>query len=205
MRTLFDDIWAWSVYSKQKRLDFNGHVLRGEDATVLVDPPALEEEDLEKLLREPAPFHVLLTNKDHWRESEAVRRQLEAEVWIHEADAGLLERAPDHTFIDGQDLPGGVRALHVPDSKSPGETALYLRRHDGVLILGDALIGYPVGEVSLLPDDKYADPARAREGIRVLLEPSYQTLLVGDGISIFRNGRDAVQRFLERDPSAGGL
>jgi len=204
MRTLFEDIWAWSVYSKQKRLDFNGHVLRGEQATILVDPPALDEDDLEKIRREPAPFHILLTNKDHCRDSQALRRQLDAELWIHEADAGLLENAPDHTLTDGQLLPGGLRALHVPDNKSPGETAFFLDRHDGVLILGDALIGYPIGEVSLLPRDKYADAARAKEGIRVLLGPQYQTLLLGDGASIFRNGRDAVQRFLQRDDPATG-
>lgn len=199
MRSLFEDIWTWSVYSKEKRLDFNGHVLFDKDATVVVDPPALEEGDLEKIGRAAAPFHIILTNKDHCRESRAVRQQLQAEIWIHEADAGLLAEPPDRTFTDGESLPGGLRALHVPDNKSPGETALHLNRHGGILILGDALIGRPVGELSLLPEGKYADPRKAKEGIRALLEPSYTTVLVGDGTSIFRNGRDAVQRFLDRD------
>ena len=199
MRTLFEDIWGWSIYSKQKRLDFNGHVLCGQDGTVLVDPPALEEGDLDKIRRCPAPFHIVLTNKDHCRESQAARQQLQAEIWIHEADAGLLEDPPDRTFTGSESLPGGLRALHVPDNKSPGETAFHLNRHEGILILGDALIGYPIGELSLLPGDKYADHHKAKEGIRALLEPSYQTVLVGDGASIFRNGREAVQRFLERD------
>jgi len=199
MRTLFEDIWAWSVYSKEKRLDFNGHVLSGRDGTVVVDPPALEESDLESLRRAPAPFHVVLTNKDHYRDSQAIRLQLQAEIWIHEADAGMLEEPPDRTFTDGESLPGGLRAVHVPDNKSPGETALHLDRHGGILILGDALIGQPIGELSMLPENKYADHRKAKEGIRALLEPSYLTVLVGDGASIFRNGRDAVQRFLDRD------
>ncbi len=94
MRTLFEDIWGWSIYSKQKRLDFNGHVLWDRDGTVLVDPPALEEDDLKKIRRCPAPFHIVLTNKDHCRESQAAKQRLQAEVWIHEADAGLLAGCP---------------------------------------------------------------------------------------------------------------
>ncbi len=199
MRNLFDDIWSWSVYSKQKRLEFNGYLLCGQDGTVLVDPPALEEGDLASIRRGQAPFHILLTNKDHCRESQAAKQQLQADIWIHEADAEMLEVPPDRTFVGGDSLPGGLLALQVPDNKSPGETALYFQGHEGVLILGDALIGSPVGELSLLPEGKYADHRKAKEGIRVLLEPTYRTVLVGDGVSIFRNGREAVQRFLEID------
>lgn len=199
MRSLFEDVWGWSIYSKQKRLDFNGYALSGPDGTVVVDPPPLDEDDLEKIRRFPGPFHILLTNKDHCRESQSAKQQLQADVWIHEADAGLLADAPDRTFVDGESLPCGFRAVHVADNKSPGETAFHLQRHDGILILGDALIGYPIGELSLLPAEKYADPQKAKEGIRAFLEFEFQTVLVGDGASIFRNGREAVQRFLERD------
>jgi hypothetical protein len=197
MRVCFEDVWSWSVYSNEKRLDFNGYVIRGEEETVLVDPPEPVPEDMEKLRLEPQPYHIVLTNRDHLRAAEGLRGQLGARLWIHEADAEGLDTTPDATFQDGDELPGGMRAVHVPDSKSPGETALYLARHDGILILGDALIGNPIGELRLLPDSKFADPAKARRGIEVLLDLSYGTVLVGDGTSIFRNGRDAVRRFLE--------
>jgi hypothetical protein len=199
MKPLFEDVLSWSVYSKQKRLDFNGHLLRSEKETVIVDPPPMEPDDREKLHREARPFHILLTNKDHQRDSQELRRQLEAEIWIHEADAGMLDEPPDRTFQDGERLPGGLRAVHVPDNKSPGDTAFHLDRHEGILILGDTLIGHPIGELSLLPEEKFADVEKARAGIRVLMDLSYEIVLVGDGLSIFRNGRDAVQRFLERE------
>ena len=83
MRTLFEDIWGWSIYSKQKRLDFNGQVMCGQDGTVLVDPPALEEGALDKIRRGPAPFHIVLTNKDHCRESQRAHAQGEYDLPVH--------------------------------------------------------------------------------------------------------------------------
>ena len=196
---LFDDLWTWSVFSEEKKLDFNGCLFRGSDGTVLIDPPHMEATDWGELSRESGSFHILLTNKDHLREAPRFRDELGAQIWIHEADADLLGASADVRFEDGERLPGGLRAVHVPDNKSPGETAFHLERHGGVLILGDALIGDPPGRLRLLPEAKYADVVRARQGLRVLLEPSYEVLLVGDGTPIRKGGREAVRRFLEAD------
>ena len=82
-------------------------------------------------------------------------------------DAGSVEIEVDSTFDDGDALAGFLKAVHVPDNKSPGETALYWQQRK-ILIIGDALIGKPPGDVSLLPKEKYADIMLAREGIGVL-------------------------------------
>ncbi len=199
MHRLFDDLWTWSVFSPEKGLEFNGCLFRGPAGTVLVDPPRMEEADLERLAGEGGPCHILLTNKDHLRDGPRCREKLGAQLWIHEADADLLGTSVDTTFHDGERLPGGLRALHVPDNKSPGETAFHVDRHGGVLVVGDALIGDPPGQLRLLPETKYADLRRTRESLRVLLEPTYETLLVGDGTSIHEGGREAVRRFLEAE------
>jgi hypothetical protein len=49
-----------------------------------------------------------------------------------------------------------------------------------------------------MPAEKYADVDKAKQGIRVLLKYLYESVLVGDGVSILTGGRQAVQDFLER-------
>jgi glyoxylase-like metal-dependent hydrolase (beta-lactamase superfamily II) len=108
-----------------------------------------------------------------------------------------MEIKIDRAFKDGDLLPGGMKAIHIPDAKSPGESPLFLDRGKGILILGDALIGKPPGRLNLMPPEKYKDPSKAREGIRVLLNHTFDAILVGDGASILTGGRRAIEEFLK--------
>jgi hypothetical protein len=81
--------------------------------------------------------------------------------------------------------------------KSPGESALFLDRGKGYVILGDALIGKPAGQLNLLPAEKFADVNKARRGLTRLLNYTFDTVLVGDGASILTEGKEAVRRALE--------
>ena len=85
--------------------------------------------------------------------------------------------------------------IEIPNNKSPGETALYWPPRK-TLILGDALIGDPPGELRLLPKEKYADAQRAIEGIKVLLNLDFDILLVGDGDSILSGAKSTVEDFI---------
>jgi glyoxylase-like metal-dependent hydrolase (beta-lactamase superfamily II) len=110
-----------------------------------------------------------------------------------------MDLKPTHTYTDGELLPGGIWVIQLKDQKSPGESALYIPQGQGkgVLIVGDALIGKPAGSVSLLPVEKYADAAKAKEGLRRLLKYEFDSLLVGDGTSILTGGKPAVVRLLD--------
>jgi hypothetical protein len=66
-----------------------------------------------------------------------------------------------------------------------------------VLIVGDALIGKPAGAVSMLAADKYADAAKAKEGLQRLLKYQFESLLVGDGTSILAAAKQPVERLLQ--------
>lgn len=198
MKEVLPGIFQWSVFSEEKGYDFNGHLLVSDGERVLIDPPPLPEADLARLKSRGPVSCILLTNRDHVREAAGLREQLAARVLIHELDAPLIELKADGVFRDGDRLPGGLEAVHVPDNKSPGETALYLSRHGGVMILGDALIGKPPGTLNLMPADKYADVAKARQGLRALTKKTFEAVLVGDGVSILKDGRKAVERFLQQ-------
>jgi glyoxylase-like metal-dependent hydrolase (beta-lactamase superfamily II) len=197
MKTIAPDIQQWSFFSTEKQLDFNGLVLTINDHCILVDPPSMEAADRTAILKGRAVDYILLTNRDHTRETEVCRRDFKAKVYAPEADAPLMEIPIDKTYRDGELLPGGLWVIHLKDMKSPGESAFFFDRGKGYLILGDSLIGKPSGQLNLLPADKFADVAKARESLTRLLKYNFDTVLVGDGASILGGGKEAVRRAVE--------
>jgi glyoxylase-like metal-dependent hydrolase (beta-lactamase superfamily II) len=117
-------------------------------------------------------------------------------LYVPEADAALMGTNATKTYQDGELLPGGIWAVHLKDQKSPGESALFIDRGQGILIVGDALIGQPPGAVRLLPSEKYVDIKKAKEGLCRLLKYNFDSLLVGDGVSILTGAKPQVVRLL---------
>ncbi len=196
MKQITEDVWSWSVFHPEKGYDFNGLYLDLGDMAVLVDPPPMTDDDLAKLGELKRPDRIVLTNRDHRRDAEKLRDELDAPIWIHLADQPTVGCEVDHTFGDDDEVAPGIVAVRVPHNKSPGECALWWKARR-ILILGDALIGDPPGRLRLLPAEKYADTAKAREGIRVLEDLPAHMVLVGDGASVLEGGAAAVRAFLE--------
>ena len=196
MKEILPGIYQWSWFSQEKGYDFNGHLIVTGAERVMIDPPQLSAEDGAWLQKLGPIAGIILTNRVHVREAEAYRKQFKTTVLAPVQDAPLMGIKIDRTFKDGDKLPGGIKAIHIPDGKSPGESALFLDRANGVLILGDALIGKPPGRLNLMPPEKYRDPSKAREGIRVLLNYKFDSILLGDGASILTGGKQAVEEFL---------
>ena len=86
--------------------------------------------------------------------------------------------------------------MTLPHGKTPGETAFLFRGEVPALIVGDAVIGKPPGSLSMLPPQKFADPAAAKEGLALLLDCDFEALLLGDGQSLPTRGRQALEAFL---------
>jgi glyoxylase-like metal-dependent hydrolase (beta-lactamase superfamily II) len=196
MKQLLANIWEWSWFSEEKQLDFNGHVLRVGEHMILVDPPLLSTDDLVHIKRQGAVDYILLTNRDHLRESVRYQQEFQCQLWVPVADAGEIDAKANHTYKDGELLPGGIWAVQLDSQKSPGESALFIQQGKGILIVGDALIGKPAGSVCMLPDERYADAVKAKDGLRRLHKYQFDTLLVGDGASILTGAKNVVTHFL---------
>ena len=197
MKTIAPGIQQWSFFSQDKQLDFNGLLLTINDHCILVDPPPMDAADRTAILKGRTVDYILLTNRDHVREAEACRREFKAKVYAPETDAPLMEIAIDKTYKDGELLPGGLWVIHLKNMKSPGESALFLDRGKGYLILGDSLIGKPPGQLNLLSADKFADVSKAKESLTRLLKYNFDAVLVGDGTSILSGAKEAVRRAVE--------
>lgn len=136
MEQLLPGIWTWKWYSEEKGMNFNGYFIEKGFQNVLIDPPILPAEALE-FLRRRGVTDILLTNRDHIRESVAIRESFKAKVWVPAADADEMSMIPvDHRFQDGDLLPGGLKVVSLADGKSSGESALYINESAGIFILG---------------------------------------------------------------------
>lgn len=197
MRPLFSGIWQWSCFSQEKQLDFNGLYLSVGDHRILVDPPPMSDSEAAMVKRDGGIDYIIITNRDHEREAKRYQVEFSCQLYLPEADAPLMTLIPTRTFADGELLPGGIWVVHLSNQKSPGESALFLQREKGVLIVGDALIGTGGEALRMLPVEKYADAVKAREGLRRLLKYNFDALLVGDGRSILSEAKSAVARALQ--------
>lgn len=196
MKQLLPGIWQWSWFSQEKQLDFNGLFLMVGEHKILVDPPPMTDAANAFVRRNGPLDYIIITNRDHAREAAACQAEFGCQLLVPEADAAQMGLKPTRTFKDGELLPGGVWVIQLKDQKSPGESGLFIEQGQGVLIVGDALIGKPDGSVTMLAAEKYADLVRAKVGLRRLLNYNFESLLVGDGAAILAGAKQHVERLL---------
>ena len=198
MKQVLPQIWQWSWFSPEKQLDFNGHLLAVGEHRILIDPPPMDSTDRAQVRQGGQIDYIIITNRDHEREVETFRNDFQCQVFVPELDAKEMKIQPTKTYADGELLPGGIWVVHLADQKSLGECALFLQQGNGIVIVGDALIGKPPGAVSLLPPEKYANISKAREGLQRLLKYNFDSLLVGDGVSILTGAKAVVEDALQK-------
>ena len=201
MDEILKDVYTWSVFSEEKKLNFNGYFIPTQHAlfgNVVIDPPPVSDLDLAQMETLGSVQQILITNRNHIRWSRELQEKFDAEIRMNSADVQSEDMISDHNFGDGDMLAGFLKAIVIPDNKSPGETALYWEERK-ILFVGDALIGKPLGEVSLLPPEKYAEIEKARAGIKVLDDLNFDSLLLGDGDPIPTRGKKAIERFLVKN------
>ena len=196
MKSLLPNIWEWSWFSEDKQLNFNGHLLSVGEHRILVDPPLMTATDMAFARQGGSIDYIIVTNRDHEREAGPLRKEFRCTVMAPELDAKDMSIDVDKTFRDGELLPGGLWVIHLAHQKSAGESALFLEKQNGILIVGDAVIGNPPGALRLLPPEKYSDIQRAREGLDRLLKYNFTKLLVGDGTSILDNAKPVLVQAL---------
>ncbi len=178
-----DNVFSWSVWQPERAMYFTGHYFAGVDGGVLVDPLPLDEHDIAAIRAHGGAAWIVVTNRDHERAAGELAAIFGARIAASALDAPLLACRVDRLLASGDSIAGGT-VVSLDGHKSPGEIALHFPAMRMALV-GDALWGEPAGALRLPPDAKLADPARARFSLLWLLRDGVQTLLVGDGASLF--------------------
>ena len=194
---MYSNIYSWSIFSEMRELDFNGHLWVRPEGNILIDPVQMIDSDRDQLMALGGAAWIVITNRDHEREADQFRTLTGAPIAAHDVDAGELTTSVDRSLTDGEEIVPGLTAIRLRYGKSAGEIALYFSEL-GIVLAGDLIVGAPVGQLSLLADDKLEDPAKAALEIRKILALSFDAILVGDGHSILQDGRRQLVQCLER-------
>jgi glyoxylase-like metal-dependent hydrolase (beta-lactamase superfamily II) len=130
------------------------------------------------------------------RAANAVRERTGAPVAIHALDAAYAREqgAKLDAELEVGELMGPLRVVGVA-GKSAGEVAFHdeARR---LLIVGDAVVGNPPGQLSLLSERVMDDAAGLRASLRRLLELDFDAVLVGDGVPSRKGGRERLRELV---------
>jgi glyoxylase-like metal-dependent hydrolase (beta-lactamase superfamily II) len=195
METILGDVLTWSWFSEPHGYNFNSLLISDPGGNLCIDPVEPSDEVLNELVRRGVS-RILLTNRNHVRAAKQVRERTGARCYIHPADAAYAKG--QGAVLDGEihegDKIGALEVIGV-SGKSPGEVALLWPQRK-TLIVGDAVVGNPPGQLSLLRERVMDDPARLRSSVRQLLALDFDTILVGDGVSVFRDAKQLLRELV---------
>lgn len=187
-------VWRWAVANANiGGAESTGHAVRADDGVVFVDPVRLAAHELERLGPVAA---ICLTAQCHQRSAWRYRRELGAPV--HTPDGTRpLEEEPDALYQAGDELPGGLRAVHTP---GPEEVHFsFLRSGDPtVLFCADLLTHYEGRELDFVPLHYHDDPEQTRRTVEGLLEVDFDVLCLDHGSPILDEPHEAIRVLLER-------
>lgn len=167
-------VWHWSI-SDERLGGFVGdsYAVAGEHGVVLIDPHRLAPEALEGLGPVEA---IVLSNGSHQRSAWRLRKELGAPVHAP-ALSKETDEEPDERYGDGDELPGGMRAVYTPGAGTTQHTLLL----GEIAIVPDLLVRPPGGAVQLIPEEYAHDLDEARRSSEKLLELPFSVLLLAHG------------------------
>ena len=195
METILGDVLTWSWFSEPHGYNFNSLLLRDPRGNICVDPVEPNDQVLSELVR-LGVSRILITNRNHVRAANKIRERTGARAYIHPDDAAYAKgqgAVLDGELHEGEKI-GALEVIGV-SGKSPGEVAL-LWPERKALIVGDAVIGNPPGQLSLLRERVMDDPARLRRSVEQLLALDFDTILVGDGVSVIGGAKQRLRELV---------
>jgi glyoxylase-like metal-dependent hydrolase (beta-lactamase superfamily II) len=199
MKTILGDVLTWSWFSEPHGYDFNGLLIPDPRGNLCIDPVEPNDEVLSELANQGVS-RILITNRNHVRAANRIRERTGARSYIHPDDAAYAKA--QGASLDGELHTGEkIGALEVigASGKSPGEVA-FLWPERRCLIVGDAVVGDPPGHLKLLREKVMDDPARLRRSIQQLLALDFDTILVGDGVSVIGGAKARLKELIDTFP-----
>ena len=191
------ELYGWSRFDESRNIDFNSLLWVRPEGNVIVDPLPLGEHDAAHLESLGGAALIVITNSDHVRAAEDVRKLTGARVAGPRAEKQGFPVDCDVWLGDGDEAAPGLLVLELDGSKTPGELALILGGH--TLVTGDLVRSHAGGRLDLLPDPKLTDRAAALASLeRLVTLGGIEAVLPGDGWPVFRDGSRALRELRER-------
>ena len=195
MREIADGIVHWTAQHPNIGQRVSSYLV--VPGATLIDP-LLPDGGTDAIADVARPERIVLTNRHHVRDVEALVDAFGCSVHVHEQGTGTfsdLDVTPE-TFAFGDEVAPGITALEV-GSITPEETALRIDAGDGALAFADGFLN-DGGRVGFMPDGLLGeDPELVKKGLRLaaarLLDERFSHLLFAHGDPIVGDGREALQ------------
>jgi len=198
MKEILPGVHHWTAIHPKIHIEVSSYYLADEKAVI---DPLVPAEGLDVFTQ--GVDNVFLTNRHHYRQSDAFVRRFGCTVWcsapgMHEFTHG--EKVTPFRF--GDRLPGGLEAIEIGEL-CPDETALFLPRAGGLLALADGAMRDNGGALRFVMDEYIRDDPEevpmVKAGLRraygrVLSRP-FDTLLLAHGLPIVGAGKEALRDF----------
>lgn len=189
------DLYGWSKFHEPLNIDFNSVLWVRGGGNVAIDPLPLSEHDLAHLRELGGAAFIVITNSAHLRGALELKQATGAQLL---GPIGEREKLTcDRYLADGDSVVPGLVARALEGAKTPGELALVLE--ETTLISGDLIRSHQADTLEVGPEKKLVDRATAIASLRRLheLHPRLETILVGDGWSVFRDGHQRLAALVE--------
>ena len=196
LRAISRSLYGWASFHPQWKVDFNSYALKTAEGVVFIDPLKPGPEIITKLEALGEPIAILLTNAHHDRDVDWFRKQYEIQIYAHEKAKADCDTKIDILLMDGERLPGGIKAVHMPGS-SAGETAFYARPN-GIVLVGDTLMNQDGKGLTLLPEPYIEDKKQALKSLHRLLDLNFKIITFAHGNPIAQNARNEIVEFLKK-------
>ncbi len=189
------DLFAWSIFDADRNVDFNSIAWIRPEGNVLIDPLPLSDHDWQHLQSLGKTTWIVITNSDHIRASKDIAQQTGAQLAGPIGEQSTFGLTCDRWLRDGDEVVPGLQVIELQGSKTPGELALVLDHT--ILITGDLVRAHQANQLMLLPLPKLQDASAAHHSVQRLASlQNIETVLVGDGWSIFNHGHLSLQALL---------
>ena len=197
LNKITSSLFGWATFQTQWKIDFNSYALKTADGVVFVDPTMPTPAVMKQLEALGEPLAIVLTNAHHERDADAFRRHYDVQIYAHEKAQSDCDTKVDVQAVDGEKLPGGLKAIFLP-GVTTSEMALFAKDVSRVLLIGDALLSAPDKGLQLLPEEFIEDKKQARASLQKLLEYNFKIVTFAHGDPIVKDAKKALATFLKK-------
>jgi glyoxylase-like metal-dependent hydrolase (beta-lactamase superfamily II) len=185
-------VWRWQVWDDRIGAESHAHALASRDGTVLIDPLPLAPELLRRL--EPIAA-ILLSAACHQRAAWRYRRSHGVAVYPPDATRPM-EEEPDFRYGAGQELPGGIVAVHTPGPE-PAHYAFWREASPAVVFSADLIMRKDDDAPEFVPPEYHDDPAATHDSLRRLLQLPFEVFCMAHGEPLKSDRRGALQELFQ--------
>ncbi len=187
------DLFAWSVFDKQRNIDFHSVLWVRQQGNIMIDPLPLSVHDQAHLKSLGGVAIIIITNSDHIRDAQVIAKANHSLIYAPAGEQNSFPFSCERWLAHEQEIVPGLIAYEMQGSKTAGELALLLEQT--TLITGDLIRCHIAGELCLLPAAKLTDTDKAIDSIKQIITlENIETVLTGDGWPIFHHAREALLR-----------